>query len=291
MKATPESGGMAMNNPSFVIRNMNEREISLALEWAAAEGWNPGLNDAKCFYAADPNGFLLGELAGEPVGCISAVAYDSTFGFLGLYIVAPQYRRRGFGLRLWRAAMAYLNGRNVGLDGVIAQQENYRKSGFTLDYRDIRYQGKGGGCEPNGLVELSSVPFEEIERYDAKVFPAPRTNFLRRWIEQPNGAALGLLRNHRLVGYGVLRPCREGSKIGPLFASDPQSAATLFQGLAFRASNQSIFLDTPAANSAAIELAQKHRMLPVFETARMYTKERPTAPIDVCYGVTTFELG
>jgi len=47
---------------------MNEDELNLALEWAAAEGWNPGLDDAKCFYAADPNGFFLGELAGEPVG-------------------------------------------------------------------------------------------------------------------------------------------------------------------------------------------------------------------------------
>ena len=127
-----------MNSSSLVIRKMNEDELNLALEWAAAEGWNPGLDDAKCFYAADPNGFLLGELAGKPVGCISAVAYDNAYGFLGLYIVPPDYRGRGFGLKLWDAAMTYLNGRIVGLDGVFAQQANYRKSGFTLAYRNIR---------------------------------------------------------------------------------------------------------------------------------------------------------
>ena len=135
-----------MISPELVIRNTSEHELNLALEWAAAEGWNPGLDDTKCFYAADPKGFLLGELDGKPIGCISAVAYDNAYGFLGLYIVAPEYRGKGFGLKLWHAAMAYMNGRNIGLDGVLAQQANYRKSGFTLAYRNIRHQGKGAGA-------------------------------------------------------------------------------------------------------------------------------------------------
>ena len=95
-----------MNSPRLVIRNMSEHELALALEWAAAEGWNPGLDDAKCFYAADPNGFFLGELDGKPVGCISAVAYDNAYGFLGLYMVAPDYR----GKRLWPQALARRDG-------------------------------------------------------------------------------------------------------------------------------------------------------------------------------------
>jgi GNAT superfamily N-acetyltransferase len=292
IESSRESGRHgAMNSSSLAIRNMNEDELNLALEWAAAEGWNPGLDDAKCFYAADLNGFFLGELAGKPVGCISAVAYDNAYGFLGLYIVAPDYRGRGFGLKLWHAAMAYLNGRVVGLDGVLAQQANYRKSGFTLAYRNIRHQGKGGGSEPDGLIDLSSAPFEEIARYDATVFPAPRPHFLRRWIEQPNGAALGMLNNQHLVGYGVLRPCRQGFKIGPLFADDPETADTLFRGLASRVRGQPIFFDTPEANPAAIVIAQRHNMQPVFETARMYTKALPATPTDHCFGVTTFELG
>ena len=31
--------------------------------------------------------------------------------------------------------------RVIGLDGVVAQQENYRKSGFELAYANIRYGG------------------------------------------------------------------------------------------------------------------------------------------------------
>jgi ribosomal protein S18 acetylase RimI-like enzyme len=228
-----------VNSPQLVVRRMAESELNLALGWAAAEGWNPGLYDAECFYTADPKGFFFGEFAGEPIGCISAVAYDEHYGFVGFYIVKPQHRGRGFGLQLWDAAMAYLGGRNVGLDGVIAQQGNYKKSGFKLAYRNIRHQGEGGGAKPSGLVDLSSVAFDEIARYDYAVFPAPRQGFLRRWIHQPQGAALGIIGKQQLEGYGVLRACRSGFKIGPLFADDPQIAGALFQGLAFRASGRS----------------------------------------------------
>jgi len=35
---------------------MSRQELDLAVDWAAAEGWNPGLHDANCFYAIDPTG-------------------------------------------------------------------------------------------------------------------------------------------------------------------------------------------------------------------------------------------
>jgi hypothetical protein len=38
------------------IRSMRPDEISIAVDWAAAEGWNPGLADATCFSSVDPDG-------------------------------------------------------------------------------------------------------------------------------------------------------------------------------------------------------------------------------------------
>jgi len=99
--------------------------------------------------------------------------------------------------------MAYLGGRNKGLDGVIAQQGNYRKSGFKLAYRNIRHQGEGVVAEPSGLLDLSSVAFDEIARYDETVFAAARPSFLRCWIRQLQGAAFGIISEQRLEGYGV----------------------------------------------------------------------------------------
>src|SRR5262249_48898838 len=69
------------------IRSMRPDEISIAVDWAAAEGWNPGLADATCFSSVDPDGFLIGELDGAPAATISCVNYGASFAFLGFYIV------------------------------------------------------------------------------------------------------------------------------------------------------------------------------------------------------------
>src|SRR6266545_2002858 len=253
-------------NGTLTIRNMTERELALAVDWATEEGWNAGLDDAPCFYAADPRGFFMAYLGEEPVGSISAVAYDDRFGFMGLYIVKPQLRGRGYGMRLWDAAIRYMGERNIGGDGVIAMLENYRRSGFSIAHRNIRFEGVGEAeAVTAATVELSQVPFEEICRYDAAHFPAPRPRFLARWIEQPHAVARAVVRNSRLAGYGVIRACHRGFKIAPLFADDPVIAEYLFTALSSQAPGDPIFLDVPEPNAAAVALAEHHGMTPVFE--------------------------
>jgi GNAT superfamily N-acetyltransferase len=283
-----------MQKSRYTIRTMTRREVDIAIDWAAAEGWNPGLYDADCFYAADPNGFLIGLVGDEPVATISAVKYGDSFGFLGFYIVKPEYRGKGYSIQIWNAGLAYLRGRTVGLDGVVARQGNYKKSGFALAYRNIRYQGTGGGSLPtdSGIVQLSTIPFDEVCAYDKPFFPDSRRQFVRCWIDQPESTALGILRNRKLAGFGVLRICRSGYKVGPLFADSPESAEHLFSALKAHAPEGApIFLDTPEVNSAAVDLAKRHNMIVAFETARMYKGKPPDLPMNRLFGVTTFELG
>jgi ribosomal protein S18 acetylase RimI-like enzyme len=262
-----------VRNKNLVVRRMTEADLALAIEWVASEGWNPGLHDAHCFYAADSRGFFVGELDGAPAGCVSAVRYGSGFGFLGLYIVKAEHRGQGFGLELWQAALDHLGGRVIGLDGVLAQQENYRKSGFRLAFRNIRQKGRGGGAAPPGLIDLPAIPIEEILRYDETAFPAPRADFLKSWIGQPQAVALGVVNGQRLRGYGVLRACREGFKIGPLFADDDVTADRLFAGLMARAPGAPVFLDTPEANPAAVTLAARYAITPIFEAAHVQERD------------------
>lgn len=282
----------------LVIRPMTRAEVDLAVEWAAAEGWNPGLHDADCFYAQDPEGFLLGEVSGEPVGCISAVRYGDTFGFAGFFIVRPQFRGGPFGFPLGNAAQKQLGERNVGQDGVVAQQGHYKHLwNFEIAHRNVRYERKSvEGLEPSDgaaapPVPLAEVPFAQLSAYDREMFGVPREAFLRCWISRPGTVALGTLDGGRLTGYGVIRPCRVGHKIGPLFADTPVLADTLFRELAGRISEGPVYLDVPQTNLAAVALAERHGMSPVFETARMYTKGDPGLPLDRIFGITSFELG
>lgn len=270
---------------------MGRADLDRALDWAAMEGWNPGLHDAECFWAADPGGFLVGELAGEAVAGISAVAYGADFGFLGLFIVAPEHRGRGFGRRLWRAGLARLGGRNVGLDGDPARPDGYHRSGFRLAYRNVRFEGAGRAQEASAAVDLASLPFAQVAAYDRELFPAPRERFLERWIAVPDGRALGLLETGRLSGYGVIRRCRTGHKIGPLFADGADQAEALFRALSATAPGEPLVLDVPEPNAAAVALARGHGMKAVFETARMYRGKEPDIPLRRVFGVTTLELG
>lgn len=278
----------------YIIRNMTRDEVAIATDWAAREGWNPGLYDADCFYQADPTGFLIGELDGKMIACKSAVKYEDHFGFMGFYMVDPEFRGLGYGYKIWKAGHESLHGRVAGMDGVVEQQPNYMKSGYRLAYRNMRMEGKATGVPVTNksLVRLSEIPMLTLSDYDRKYFPARRDKFLNCWVNQPESFSLGWFQHEKMLGYGVVRKCRVGYKIGPLFAETNEIANQLMEALmGFPASGQPVFLDIPEPNADAQRLAQRFKMHLVFETARMYHGNPPKVDLDHVFGVTTFELG
>ena len=274
-------------------RPMRPDEISIAIDWAATEGWNPGLNDAACFATVDAGGFLIGEIDGATAATISCVNYDPHFSFLGFYIVRPDLRGHGYGLQIWNAAIAHAGPRIIGLDGVVAQQRNYEKSGFVHAYANVRYGGTVAMPNaPRGdVIDLTAVPLAQVEASDAMVFPAPRTAFLRCWVGAQGHTGRALIRDGELAAWGVIRPCRTGHKIGPLVAVNRAAAEAVLAALLDAIGGGEIFLDVPAVNLKAVALARELGLTPVFETARMYTAPVPPLRLERVFGVTTFELG
>ena len=280
-----------MPHPKLHIRRMKPDDLQLAIAWAGQEGWNPGLHDAEPFFAADPQGFFIAELDGEPVGTASAVAYDDHYGFLGFYIVKEAQRHLGIGTQLCDALLAYMGERSFGLDGVVSMVDKYvQQMGVSIAHNNARYEGIAKPADGT-LEPISSVPFEELERFDRRFFPAPRPAFLRSWISRPGSQGRIVTMNGQLAGYGVIRPCLRGYKIAPLFAETPEIAEQLFSALAGLVAGQPVFLDIPVCNQAALHLVERHQMRKVFETARLYRGAAPELPLEQIYGITSFELG
>jgi len=226
---------MAMPH-ELIIRNMTRAEVDALIEWAAREGWNPGLHDAELFWATDPEAFIAAELEGELIGGGAITSYAGEFGFMGFFIMRPEFRGRGLGNQLWQARrerlLARLHpGASIGMDGVFDMQDYYARGGFVFSHRNLRFRAEIGESpahpDKEEVVALSALPFDDVAAYDRRCFPAPRPTFLKGWIAQPDALALGLRRNGHLAGYGVVRRCREGCKVGPLFADDARAARSV----------------------------------------------------------------
>lgn len=264
------------------IRTLDLAGIETLLDWAANEGWNPGLNDAPAFQAADPGGFLGAFVDDVMVAGIAAVAYDAHFGFIGLYICHPDWRGQGHGKAVWDAGMAYLGSRTIGLDGVPEQQANYAGMGFVAAYETVRMSGILP--ERSDSADRSSpVGLEDILELDRASFPSARPGFLKHWIAPPNRAVRR--GGEGRGGYAVSRPCRDGFKIGPLFAPDIGIATELM----LTQSGQ-VCVDVPIWQADWLRCLSALGFTPGLVTQRMYRGLAPR-PEHSIFGVTSLELG
>jgi GNAT superfamily N-acetyltransferase len=278
---------MAGKDPS--IRTLSFAEVKTLVDWAAGEGWNPGLYDAAAFHAADPEGFLGAFVDDRMVAGISAVNYGG-FGFIGLYICRPDMRGRGYGKAVWDAGMARLARVTIGLDGVPAQQANYRSMGFVPAYRTYRFSGRlPVSSSPSDIRPVEPDLLPALLEFDRRFFPAARPAFLERWLAKPHIALVHAVASG-VQGYGVARECREGFKVGPLFVVDETTAAGLLAALCAQCPGE-VHIDVPENKTNFTDLLLAAGFSRGFETARMYRGPAPELESAGVFGISSLELG
>ncbi|MCV3271872.1 GNAT family N-acetyltransferase [Roseobacter sinensis] len=267
------------------VRTATRDDLGQVLAWAAQEGWNPGLDDTAAFHVADPQGFFVGVADDRLVAAISIVNHTADFAFLGLYLVHPLYRGRGFGYALWREAIQHAGARTVGLDGVEAQQANYMRSGFTYAGGTTRYTGLVTAGEVQGIRAVRKEEIPDLIRREADASGVLKPAYLSAWFtDTPHRRTLV-----HPAGFCTVRKCREGAKIGPLLAEHPEAASQLIHGAA-AVFDGSVTLDVPETAESLTRLCNDLALVPGFKTARMY---RGTAPSGTggLYAVASLELG
>ena len=130
---------------------------------------------------------------------------------------------------------------------------------------------------------------EELKRY-AEADGIPDAAIVPR-MSPPDSLALGAVDDDELRGFGVIRRCAVGAKIGPLFADDAKTAEQLFKALARFVAGEAVSIDVPENNPLAVALAKRQGLHETFGCARMYLGPMPDMPARRIFGVTSFELG
>ncbi|APZ51486.1 GNAT family N-acetyltransferase [Salipiger abyssi] len=271
------------------MRVARQEEVALMLDWAAAEGWNPGRDDAAAFHAADPQGFFLAECDGAPVAAISVVNHSDSFAFLGLYLCRPEWRGRGVGFSLWRHALTHAGGRTVGLDGVAEQQENYARSGFVLTGSTTRLEGMAAAPAPMRAATMDDLP--ALSALDKAANGIARPRFLSAWLAPcPTRRSVVLDGAQGPAGFATARLCREGCKVGPVVAPDLDAALALADAAAAAVGAERYIVDVPGPQPAFRAALEARGFAATFATARMY-RGTPPESAPTLFAPATLELG
>lgn len=274
----------------MTVRQMTLTELEAVLDWARLEGWNPGLADAEAFYAADPKGFFVAEVAGAPVASVSVVNHSAGHAFLGLYICKPEYRGKGIGFSLWTEALRHAGTRAVSLDGVPDQQDNYARSGFVKTGRTVRYEGR---LAPASQGTRATLPadLQMLMALDHRATGYDRGAYMEAWFAQSDTRQTRvLLAPGGGCAFATYRQCDMGVKVGPLYAHSADEAGALLQACPEAFGAGALFVDVPDGSALGPYLSARG-FVPVFETARMTRGTAPVGDPPAFRAVTSLELG
>jgi len=281
---------------SVKLRGLRPGDAAFIRSLVADQGWNAGVHDVETFTDADPDGWILAEIDDRPVGIVLATRWNEAHGWIGLYLVHPEFRGRGIGLELFQAALSRLMPRSVGLDGDARQQANYRRSGFDDVHANTRWRGPARlwrtRVETAQVADARELPIEVLVELDARAVGSPRPQLLRAWLAQPEARHLALLRDGHVAGLATARPARQGWKIGPLYAPDASGAAALLAAVTQNVDPEDeCWLDTPNPNAAATAMMEGFGATAAPTSGRMVRGHGPVGDTSVTFALLAHEVG
>ena len=292
--------------PELIIRPARASDIPEIVRWARSEEFAPGFGDVDIYRNTDKQGVWMGWVDSTPVGCIAGVKYNNIYGFIGLYIVRPEYRGQGYGHRLWEQALRHLQDvKCVGLEAASHLITNYAEWGFKTSSQTIRWQlfnaedglSAQAVLDPQDLNTVSGpeIPLEAIKKYDSEREFTARPHFLSQWLEHPSGKVIALIdKYNHCHGFARIRPCLlpagEGWRIGPILADSPVLAKVLILNL-LNEHKGVILIDSPERNHNAQSLLSSLGFREISATTRMYKGSHKAVLTKDVYGLACLELG
>jgi GNAT superfamily N-acetyltransferase len=253
------------------IRTLTLDDVPGAQRLRELAKWNQTDQDWKNLIAFEPNGCFAAIMDGKIVGTATSTRFEpssgpGSFGWIGMVLVDPEYRRHGIGSTLLKKCIEYLKAcgvETVKLDATPVGKLVYEKLGFVAEYELERWEGTAAAelVKPPGGVEFSPLKpgdVDELNQYDTPIFGAQRRAVLEAWLRGwPEHGMLARM-NGKVSGYVLVRPGANYQQIGPVIGDSPIVCSTLLTFALTKLQGQRVILDIVSANAWAKPIAEAH---------------------------------
>ena len=245
------------------MRVMTKADIPGGMRLKEIAGWNQTTEDWNRFLDASPEGCFVADIDGDIRGTVATMVYEDRFAWISMVLVDPAYRGQGWGRKLLRRAIEYLQNAKIPcikLDATALGKPLYEKIGFQTEYEIERHtRTKAEGREPAVEDRLSpgAVSAEGLQMIlagDREVFGADRGQLLRAmWHEAPELAG-AVWDGPTLRGSMFARHGSFADHLGPWMSKDREAASALLNSFIARSNRETVLVDVLKSNSMATGL-------------------------------------
>ncbi len=212
------------------LRLFCPEDIPAAMALKDFAGWNQTEEDWKLFLKLVPEGCFALEKEGNVIATSTAVPY-SGFGWVGMMLVHPGERRKGYGTRTLVEAVAFLEGKGVvpALDATPMGRPLYEKHGFRELCNVERLIGKAPmEVRPHpACSRMDASNLGEALELDRESFGADRRSILEGLLGREGAAGFLFRAGGRCEGFILGRPGTRFFHLGPWVARSTVAAGGL----------------------------------------------------------------
>jgi ribosomal protein S18 acetylase RimI-like enzyme len=252
------------NQQPFTVRNLITADVAAAQRLRELAGWNQTDQDWLNLLSFEPNGCFVAEMDGRVIGSATSTRYipnsgAGSFGWIGMVLVDPEYRRHGIGSTLLKRCIQYLKDcgvETVKLDATPMGKLVYEKLGFRDEYNIERWEGVATKSSATRLqnytiAKLTPEELDELEAFDAPIFGARRRAVLEAWLRGWPECAIVARKNGRIAGYALARRGSKFQQVGPVCAEREELCLALLSNVLDRLAGQPVIVDFVTSNAFA----------------------------------------
>src|SRR5882762_9850694 len=163
------------------IQLLAETDIAAAMRLTELERWNQTERDWRRLLKLEPDGCFAAWLDGRLVATVTTTTYGRELAWIGMLLVALEYRRHGIATQLMSAAMEYLRAAGIAtvkLDATPAGRPVYEAMGFVSEGLIERWETVAQIRPARGCRSLDAAMRAQMHALDRRAFGADRASLL-----------------------------------------------------------------------------------------------------------------